>query len=34
MLKHWLNGKSIEWIARKYGVSPEKVTQVIRDKWK
>jgi len=33
MLKHWLNGKSIEWIAKRYGVSPEKVTQVIQDKW-
>ena len=33
ILKHWLNGRTINWIAAREGVSDETVINAIRKKW-
>lgn len=33
ILTHWLNGRSIEWIAIKLSMTNEQVTDSIRKNW-
>jgi hypothetical protein len=33
ILKHWLNGRTIDWIASRENVAQSKVIEVIREGW-
>ena len=33
ILTHWLNGKSVEWIAKREGLTVEQVTKQINNDW-
>ena len=34
ILNHWLNGRTIEWIANREGVTVEQVNKAIRNEWR
>jgi len=33
ILNHWLNGRTIEWIAKREGLTVSQVIEVIRKEW-